>query len=55
MLVLYRVYQIFVMIPVLLVATIVAATLTILGSLVGAQRVMGYWPGHPPAALIHMR
>ncbi len=46
MLVLYRVYQIFVMIPVLLVATIVAATLTILGSLVGAQRVMGYWPGH---------
>ena len=46
MLVLYRVYQIFVMIPVLLVATIVAATLTILGSLVGAQREMGYWPGH---------
>ena len=46
MLILYRIYQIFIMIPLLLVATILAATVTIVGSMLGAQRSMGYWPGH---------
>lgn len=46
MLILYRIYQIFVMIPLLLVATILAATVTIVCSMLGAQRSMGYWPGH---------
>lgn len=45
MLILYRIYQIFIMIPLLLVATILAATATIVGSMLGAQRSMGYWPG----------
>lgn len=34
------------MIPLLLVATILAATVTIVGSMLGFQRSMGYWPGH---------
>lgn len=46
MLILYRIYQIFVMIPVLLVATVLAALVTIAGSMCGASRSMGYWPGH---------
>ena len=46
MLVLYRIYQIFIMIPLLAVTTILAATITIIGSMLGAQRSMGYWPGH---------
>ena len=34
------------MVPVLLVVTILAALLTIVGSMLGAQRSLGYWPGH---------
>lgn len=45
MLVLYRIYQILIMIPVLLVVTIFAAVITIVGSMLGAQRTMGYLPG----------
>lgn len=46
MLVLYRIYQIFIMIPLLLLVTIVAAIVTIVASMLGASRTMGYWPGH---------
>lgn len=34
------------MMPLLLVATILAATATIVGSMLGFSRSMGYWPGH---------
>ena len=43
---LYRIYQFFIAIPLLLVATVVAAVLTALGSMLGFSRTMGYWPGH---------
>ncbi|MDE5684254.1 MAG: 1-acyl-sn-glycerol-3-phosphate acyltransferase, partial [Muribaculaceae bacterium] len=46
MLIVYRIYQIFIMIPLLAVTTILAATITIIGSMLGGQRSMGYWPGH---------
>lgn len=46
MIILYRIYQICIAIPVLLVVTILAATVTILGSMLGMSRSMGYWPGH---------
>lgn len=39
----YRVYQFLIMIPVLLVATIITASLTILFSMVGLGRSMGYY------------
>lgn len=42
----YRIYQFFIAIPILLVVTIAAALLTILGSMLGFSRSMGYWPGH---------
>ncbi len=42
----YRIYQIFIAIPLLLVITIVAALFTIIGSMLGMSRFMGYWPGH---------
>lgn len=41
----YRIYQFCIMIPVLLVATFLAATLTIIGSMLGGSRFCGYWPG----------
>lgn len=41
----YRIYQFCIMMPVLLVATILAATLTIVGSMLGGSRFWGYWPG----------
>ena len=43
---LYRIYQIFIAIPLLIVVTFIAALLTILGSAAGLSRSMGYWPGH---------
>lgn len=46
MLFLYRIYQFFIAIPLLLVATVLAALATIIGSMLGFQRSMGYWPGH---------
>lgn len=45
MLFLYRIYQFFIAIPLLLVATILAALATIIGSMLGFSRSMGYWPG----------
>ena len=41
----YRIYQFLIMMPLLLVATVIAATLTIIGSVAGFGRTMGYWPG----------
>lgn len=46
MLFLYRIYQFLIMIPVLVVVTVLAATVTILGSAVGLGRSFGYYPGH---------
>ncbi len=46
MIILYRIYQFLIAIPVLLVVTIVAALATIIGSSIGFSRTMGYWPGH---------
>ena len=45
MIVLYRIYQIFIAVPILLVVTILAALATIIGSVLGFGRSMGYWPG----------
>ncbi len=42
----YRIYQFCIAIPLLLVATIIAALATIIGSMLGFSRSMGYWPGH---------
>ncbi len=41
----YRIYQFLIMMPLLLVATVIAATLTIIGSVASFGRTMGYWPG----------
>lgn len=46
MLVLYRIYQICIAVPVLLVVTVLSALATIVGSALGFGRSMGYWPGH---------
>lgn len=42
----YRIYQIFIMLPLLLTATILTALLTIFGSIVFGGRWWGYWPAH---------
>jgi 1-acyl-sn-glycerol-3-phosphate acyltransferase len=41
----YRLYQIFIAVPILLVCTIVTAVVTILGSWLGDAHVWGYYPG----------
>ena len=46
MMILYRIYQFVFMIPVLLVLTIITATVTIIGSIAGNGRWWGYWPAH---------
>lgn len=46
MMVLYRIYQFVIVIPILLVVTILAASITILGSVCGGSRAFGYYPGH---------
>lgn len=43
-LILYRVYQVLIMLPILLVLTVLAATLTIVGCFFGLSRWFGYWP-----------
>ena len=43
---LYRIYLFCIAVPLLLVATIVAALVTIIGSALGMGRFFGYWPGH---------
>ncbi|MDE5567160.1 MAG: 1-acyl-sn-glycerol-3-phosphate acyltransferase [Muribaculaceae bacterium] len=42
----YRIYQIFIMLPILLTATIIAALLTSVGSILFGGRWWGYWPAH---------
>lgn len=44
MLILYRIYQIFIMIPIIVVITIITALVTIIGSLLGLDRTMSYYP-----------
>lgn len=46
LLVLYRIYQICVMLPLIVLLTILAGLVTIVGSLTGGNRVWGYWPPH---------
>lgn len=43
-LILYRIYQIFVMCPLLIVATIITAVVTVIGSALGMGRWFGYYP-----------
>lgn len=45
-LVLYRIYQLCIAAPVLLVATIITALLTMIGSMIFGGRWWGYWPAH---------
>lgn len=42
----YRIYQIFIMLPILLIATVITALLTIIGSVLFGGRWWGYWPAH---------
>lgn len=44
MIVLYRIYQFLIMAPLLLVATIIITTVTIIGCALGGGRFWGYWP-----------
>lgn len=44
MMVIYRIYQLFIMLPLMLVATILTALITIIGSALGGGRWFGYWP-----------
>lgn len=43
---LYYIYFFIVAVPLLLISTVLAALLTIIGSMAGFPRSMGYWPGH---------
>ena len=42
----YRIYQICIALPILLVCTILTALVTIIGSLIGGAHVWGYYPAH---------
>lgn len=42
----YRIYQIFIAAPLLLLVTAVATLTIIIGSMLGFGRLLGYWPGH---------
>lgn len=46
MIVLYRLYQFFIALPVLLLATIITALITIVGTAIGNAHFWGYYPGH---------
>lgn len=46
MLIPYRIYQLFVMVPLMLVATILAALATIAGCMLGGGKWWGYYPAH---------
>lgn len=46
MILFYRIYQIFIMLPILLTATVITALVTIIGSALGGGRWWGYWPAH---------
>ncbi|MDE6369685.1 MAG: 1-acyl-sn-glycerol-3-phosphate acyltransferase [Muribaculaceae bacterium] len=42
----YRIYQLFIMLPILLTATIIAAIFTAVGSILFGGKWWGYWPAH---------
>lgn len=44
--ILYRIYQFLIMMPLMLVATLIAAVVTIAGCALGGGRWWGYWPAH---------
>lgn len=46
MIVLYRIYQWLIAAPIFLVATLIAAIVTIIGCSLGKSEVWGYWPAH---------
>ena len=46
MIVLYRIYQWLIAAPIFLVATLIAAIVTIIGCSLGKLEVWGYWPAH---------
>ncbi len=46
MIVLYRIYQWLIAAPIFLVATLIAAIVTIIGCSLGKSKVWGYWPAH---------
>lgn len=46
MIIIYRIYQFLIMMPLMLVATILAALVTIIGCALGGGRLWGYWPAH---------
>ncbi len=46
MIVLYRIYQLLIMLPVLLVATILAAIITSVACSLGGGRYWSYYPAH---------
>ncbi len=43
--IIYRIYQIFIVLPIGLLATIVTALVTIIGCAIGSGRIWGYYPG----------
>ena len=43
---LYRLYQLFVAAPLLILITIITALATTIGSTLGSAHFWGYWPGH---------
>ena len=45
-LILYRLFQLFVTLPVMIVTTVVCGLVTVLGSWLGSSRWWGYWPPH---------
>ena len=44
--ILYRLYQLFIAAPLLILITLVTALATIIGSTLGSAHFWGYWPGH---------
>lgn len=46
MLLLYRIYQLFIMAPLMIIVTLLAALVTVIGSALGGGRFWGYWPAH---------
>jgi len=46
MIIIYRIYQLFIMAPLIVLSTILAGLITIAGSLLGGGRFWGYWPAH---------
>ena len=44
--ILYRIYQIFIAAPLLLLITVLTTLFTTIGSTIGSAHFWGYWPGH---------